>query len=154
MDNLKDLVIFSVENQRFALNLSKVEIVIESVDFQKIPIVADHISGTINYRGEYIPLINMRKLFHLQDREVDLDDHFIIVHAENMKLSLWVDHVEEIYTVGQHQILNTEKIMLPSGTFEGLVKLNDGIAFIQNIDQILTPDQIVKIKEAIQKIRE
>ncbi|MFZ4463349.1 MAG: chemotaxis protein CheW [Bacteroidales bacterium] len=154
MDNIMDLVIFTIEDQRFALTLSNVERVIKSVAFLNIPSVPEYISGAINYLGEFIPLVNLRKLFNLNPRDIDLDDHFIIVNSSSMKLSLWIDEVDEVLRIEQNQVMNTDKIMLESGFFEGLIKLNDSIVFIQDIERILSHEQISRLKEALQKIRE
>jgi purine-binding chemotaxis protein CheW len=83
MSNLQNsdtskLVLFSLEEPRYALYLSAVERVIRSVEVTPLPKAPEIVIGVINIQGEIIPVIDIRKLFHLPIHEISIDDLFII----------------------------------------------------------------------------
>jgi len=50
----------------------------------------------INVEGKIIPVLNIRHLLGLAERELDLDDHIVIVEVEAKQLSFVVDLVEGV----------------------------------------------------------
>jgi purine-binding chemotaxis protein CheW len=151
INKMNKLVVFHLDEQQFALHLSNVERIIHSIEIHPMPMAPEHISGIINYQGEFLPVVNIRKLFRLPVREIELTDQLIIANTDKNRLVLWVDSVDEIATMTDEEIANTDKILLDSGYVEGLFKLRDKIVLIHDLDKFITPEQIVKLKDAIQK---
>ena len=56
-------IIFLINNQRFALNLSKVERVVSIVKIIKLPKSPVFVLGAINFHGDFLPVISLYKLF-------------------------------------------------------------------------------------------
>ncbi len=151
MNEINKLVVFQIDEQKFAVHLSNVERIIHSIEIHPLPMAPDHISGTINYQGEFLPVVNIRKLFQLCEREIELTDQLIIAGTDKNRLVLWVDAVDEIAFLTDDEIVNKDKILLDYGYVEGLFKLRDRIVLIHDLDKFITPEQILKIKDAIQR---
>jgi purine-binding chemotaxis protein CheW len=90
------IVLFSLEEPRYALYLSAVERVIRSVEITPLPKAPEIVLGVINLQGEIIPVIDIRRLFHLPAREIDLEDQFITARTSKRLLVLSVDSVEGV----------------------------------------------------------
>ena len=54
---------FDLGGQRFAVEVSRVEVVLESVPITRVPKVPSHLRGVINYRGSVIPVADLRIRF-------------------------------------------------------------------------------------------
>lgn len=127
-----DLLVFHADERRYALHIEAVERVIRAVEITPLPDAPDDILGVINAYGRIIPVLNVRKRLGLPDREMDLNDHLIIVQTSRWPLALWVDRVSGVldYPISREILIDQ---VLPDGlTVEGVVKLEEGLAFIED----------------------
>jgi purine-binding chemotaxis protein CheW len=113
--------------------------------------VPDYIAGTINFKGELLPVINLRKIFLLPDREAELSDQLIIVETSKMKIALWVDKTEVVIDTDNIEEIPPSKFFITNKLIKGLFELNDGRVLISNPNKFLAPDQIDKLKILLQK---
>jgi purine-binding chemotaxis protein CheW len=147
------LVVFSVDNQQFAVHLSNVERIVRIVEIDSLPLAPEYIAGTINFHGEFLAVVNMRKLFFLTQREAYINDQLIIMNTTSNKVALWVDSVNEIVEYTDDDISDPRKILLDVGYVEGLFKMRDGMVLIHDLDKFLIPAEIAKLTEALLKKR-
>jgi purine-binding chemotaxis protein CheW len=145
------LVLFSIDKQRFALSLDLVERVVNMVEIHPLPQVPDYIAGTINFKGELLPAINLRKIFLLPDREAELSDQLIIVETSKMKIALWVDKTEVVINTENIDEMSPSQFFITNKLIKGLFELNDERVLISNPNKFLAPDQIDKLKALLQK---
>ena len=75
---MMQLVVFFLDGQRYGLHLSTVRRVVRAVEVRALPSAPGIVLGVINIEGRIIPVINVRRRFGLPDKEIDLDDHFIV----------------------------------------------------------------------------
>jgi len=153
MNRTSKLVVFHLDKQQFAIRLSNVDRIVRIVEIDPLPLAPEYILGTINYHGEFLPVVNIRKLFLLPQREIELTDQMIITSTTKTKVALWVDSVREIVELSDEDTASTSKVLLDVGYVDGLFKLRDGMVLIQDIDKFLTPEQIAKLSDALLKQR-
>ncbi|MBI4378298.1 MAG: purine-binding chemotaxis protein CheW [Nitrospinae bacterium] len=152
MDNPIHLVIFILDNHRFALPLSSVERVIRLVEITPLPKAPEIVIGIVNMQGRVIPVVNIRKRFRLPEREIELTDHVIILQAKKNTLGAVVDTVSGVFEYPEHKIINTENIFPGIEYIDGVVKLEDGLILIHNIDRFLSLKEERMLNGAIKKI--
>ncbi|MFA9391098.1 MAG: chemotaxis protein CheW [Prolixibacteraceae bacterium] len=150
MSRLNRYVVFVVDDQQFALDLGRVKQVVNMVELISLPMAPNHVAGTINYHGTFLPVINIRKLFQLTERDVELNDQLIIVQTPKIEMALWVDEVLEMVSALDDQISTTEKVYLEFEAVKGILKLNNKMVLLSDLDQFLSADQIMLLTEAIQ----
>src|SRR5277367_233894 len=68
------LVVFDLEEQRYALRLSAVEQVVRAVEITPLPKAPEIIRGVVNVHGRVVPVYHIRARFRLPEREIDLSD--------------------------------------------------------------------------------
>lgn len=132
-----NILIFILDEQRYALLLSAVERVIRAVEVTPWPEDDSLIWGMINVQGQVIPVVNLRRRLHLPEREIALSDRFIIARTAKQRVVLVVDEVSDVLTQASAGLLAVEP-HLPEIAYEGIVKFEDGITPILNLDQLLT----------------
>lgn len=130
----KKYVVFRVENRKFALHLSNVDRVVRIVEVTPLSKAPKFILGTINFKGEFLPVINLRILFDLIGKEISLSDQLIIATISSKKVALWVDFVSGIIERDDNEIIKTDKILLNSEYVEGSIKFNDEIVIIHDLE--------------------
>jgi len=144
-------VIFWLDNQKFALHLSSVERVVRIVEVSHLLKAPKYILGTINFQGEFLPVINLRILFDLNERDIDLNDQLIITNTTEIKVALWVDNVSDIIEREDEEIIESDKILMESKYNEGAFKFNDELVVIHDLDMFLNLNKKPLLKTASKK---
>ncbi|HWP47219.1 MAG TPA: chemotaxis protein CheW [Candidatus Limnocylindrales bacterium] len=135
----KSLVVFILDEQRYALDLSMVERVVRVVEVIPLPKTSEFILGVINLQGQIIPVVNVRKWLCLPEREVNLSDQLIIIHPSSQRIALMVDTVRGVIENPEQEVITTEEILPGMEYVKGMVKLEDGMAIIlHNLDKLLS----------------
>lgn len=138
--NLK-IVLFSLDNLQYALQLSAVSRVVSVVEITPLPKAPEIVMGVVNYMGEIIPVINIRKRFRLPDRDVKLEDQLIIANTKKRLVGLVVDSVTGIHELEPDQLINIEGKFPYAGYLSGIAKLENDIVLIHDLEKFLSLDE-------------
>ncbi len=152
MNNNIQLIVFTLDNQRFALPLSIVERAIRIIEIVPLPKAPEIVMGVINLHGKIIPVVNIRKRFHLPQREISLNDQLIISNTKKRPLAILVDSVLGVFEFPEKKIISADKILPDIEYVEGVAKLEEGIILIHDIDKFLSLEEEKAIDEAINEV--
>jgi purine-binding chemotaxis protein CheW len=146
VDNFKNIdkqkiVLFSLEEPSYALYLSEVVKVERAVEITPLPRAPQVVSGVVNFHGEIIPVIDIRKLFRLPQRDIHLEDQFIIARTSQRLVVLVVDSVNGVYDLEPHQAVNTGESLPFTEYLSGIATIDHGIVLITDLDQFLSLDE-------------
>ena len=92
MEQSNQYVVFTLDEQRYALHLAAVERIIPVVEITPLPKAPDLVLGIINVGGQIIPVIDTRKRFRLPERELNLSDVLITADcggSNGYRVRLW-----------------------------------------------------------------
>ncbi|HJZ12870.1 MAG TPA: chemotaxis protein CheW [Acidobacteriota bacterium] len=143
------MVVFLLNEQRYALSLSTVERVIPAVEITTLPKAPEIVMGVINLQGEIIPMINVRRRFRLPEKEVDPGDHFLIARASNRKVGLIVDMVLDVIEQSTEAITSAKAITPGIEYVEGIMTLQDGLILIHDLAKFLSFPEATQLDEAL-----
>ncbi|CCK80064.1 chemotaxis protein CheW [Desulfobacula toluolica] len=149
MSSLVRLLGFSLSGQRYALHLDAVDRVISSVEITRLPNAPDIVLGVVNVQGRVLPVFNIRKRFGIPDKEIDLTDHLIIAHTIRRTVILLTDSVNGVIECSEQEVTKTEKIIPGMGYIEGIVKFENGMIFIHDLNQFLSLDEEKALDDAL-----
>jgi purine-binding chemotaxis protein CheW len=145
------LVLFTLDERRFALTLSSVERVVRAVDVTPLPSAPPSVLGVVNVRGEVIPVYNLRRRFRLTERDTDLIDQLMIANTSRRTVGLLVDSAEGVIDVAEEMIASAEKILPEMEYVHGVVKLPDGLVLIHDLDQFLSAGEERALERALNR---
>jgi len=145
-------VLFTLNDQQIALHLSDVEKITRVAEITTMPNAPDVVMGVINVQGRVIPVVNLRKRFHLEERDISIDDHFIVARTEKRSLALWVDYVRDIINIPKENVIEHDSILPNVDFFEGVVKINEKIILIQDLEKFISLDEEQKLESAMTEI--
>ena len=151
MNKSNQLVVFFLDDKQYALYLSVVERVVSAVEITLLPKAPDIVLGVINFQGTVIPVVNIRKRFGLPEREIDLSDQFIIAKTSRKTVALVVDTVDEVIEPASVKVINTEKITSRIEYIDGVIKLEDGMILIFDLDKFLSLEEKKILTDALKK---
>ncbi|MFA3781704.1 chemotaxis protein CheW [Melioribacteraceae bacterium 4301-Me] len=147
----EQIVVFVIDNSKYALNLSNVERVIPSVAITKLPEAPAIIEGIIKIGEQIIPIVNTRKRFHIAERKINIFDKIIIVRTKKRIIGLIVDNVEGAIELGGRKPVPAEKILPKLKLISGVIQLDDGLVLIHDVDEFLSLDEDKKLTKALEK---
>jgi purine-binding chemotaxis protein CheW len=153
------LVTFTINTEEYAIRIMQVQEINRASEITSVPRAPYFVDGMTNLRGNVIPVLNIRKLFGLEDRELDDRSRIIIVDIEGSKTGLRVDQVNEVLRLPRGQIEKTPSIVVSGGAnryMQGVCKINGGrrIVVLLNMEKILDENELRdlnKINEGSEK---
>jgi purine-binding chemotaxis protein CheW len=152
LSQLHQLVRFSLDNQNYALNLSAVERIVHVVEVAPLPKAPEIVLGIINYSGRIIPVVNIRRRFHLVDKEADLYDHLVIAKTSKREIAFIADMVTGIMASTEEEVTAADRIVPGLEYLEGVLKLKDGLILIHDLEQFLSLDEEKSLDEAMKAL--
>lgn len=144
------LMVFSLDEQRYALALAAVEKVVRAVEITRLPKAPDIVLGIVNVQGRVIPVINVRRRFRLPEREMALTDQIVIAHTARRPVALVVDAVTGVLEYPEQEAVEARDILPDVEYVEGVVKLKDGLILIHNLDQFLSLEEETSLDRALE----
>jgi purine-binding chemotaxis protein CheW len=148
-DSLNQLIVFSIDEQRYALPLSTVERVVRAVEVTLPPKAPDIVMGVVNVKGRIIPVVNIRRRFGLQEKEIKPDDLMVIAYTKKRNIALLADNVSGVIGIPEKDAVASEEIFPGMEYVKGIVKQDDGVIFILDIDTILSFGEVISLDDAI-----
>lgn len=150
----KSFVLFCLDEPRYALYLSAVQRVVQAVEITPLPKAPDIVLGVINFQGEIIPVINIRKRFRLPLREINLEDQFIIAQTTKRWVVLVVDSVIGVYEIDRHYVIDAEKVFPYTNYLSGITTIETDIILINDLDGFLSLDEEKILDETLSRERQ
>jgi purine-binding chemotaxis protein CheW len=139
---------FKLEEEVFALEISKVREVLDYTAVTKVPQTPNFMLGVINLRGSVVPVVDMRLKFGMPRSattvntciiivEIDLDDEVTILGA-------LADSVQEVMDLDPEQIEPPPRIgtRLKTHFIKGMGKKDSEFIIILDIDKIFSADEL------------
>lgn len=152
MNGSIQLVIFTLAEQRYALNLFTVERIVPVVEITPLPKASEIVLGVVNMKGRIIPVLDIRRRFRLPERKMDLSDRLIIARTSARMVAFTADAVTGVVEHSEEEIVAAEKILPGLEYVEGVLKLEDGLVLIHDLDKFLSLDEEKTLDEALQSV--
>ena len=149
MNMSNQLVVFALDEQRYALHLSAVERIVRVAEVTPLPKAPEIVLGVINVQGQIIPVADIRRRFRLPEREIDLSDQLIIAKTSKRTVALVVDEVTGVIERLQQDVIPTENVLPGLEYVEGMAKLEEGMVLIHDIDKFLSLEEDRKLAAAL-----
>lgn len=143
-------VIFSLDEQRFALPLRIVERAHRMVEITALPKAPDIVMGVVNVQGRIVPVVDIRKRFSRPAREIALTDQLIIAQASTRLVALRVDSVEGLIERSEGEIINAAEILPGTEYLKGVAKLEDGLVLINDLGTFLSLEEENSLSDALE----
>lgn len=149
MRRSNQLVIFILNEQRYALSLSAIGRILRMVEITPLPKAPEIVLGVINMQGQVLPVVDIRRRFRLPEQEVNLHDLLIIAHTSKRTVALVVDTVSGIIERSEQEVIAAEKILPGMEYVEGVAKLEDGMILIHDLDTFLSLEEEKALDEVM-----
>lgn len=150
MDAIKHYIIFLIGDKRMALPLKKVARIARAVTITPLPDAPEIVAGIINMQGEVIPVVDIRSRFNIPAAPLVLEDHFIIGRTNARLVAILVNEVLDIVALNDKDISSRKDILPGISNIEGVIKLKDNVVLIQDLDKLLSLDELERIDRSLE----
>ena len=143
------LVVFRLDERRYALPLAVVERIVRAAEVTTLPNAPDIVVGAIDVAGSVLPVLNIRRRFQLPERELSPADQFLIARTGRRTVVLLVDEAQGVIERPATEIVDSAQIVPGLEQFRGVVKLDDGLVLIHDLEKFLSLDEARALDEAM-----
>jgi purine-binding chemotaxis protein CheW len=145
---MEKYAVFKMGEEIFGVEIKRVVEILKSQKPYTLPDLPDFLAGVITVRGEVIPLLDLRRRFAIKS-SVKVE-RIILVRYDSEKIGLVVDQVKEIISLSKDEIINPPSIFkgLKRKYLTGLGKKGDMIIILLNLDDLLTSEEKIMLKES------
>jgi purine-binding chemotaxis protein CheW len=146
---------FTLAEEVFALDVSKVREILEYDTVTKVPQVPNFMRGVINLRGCVVPVVDLRLKFGMVESVQTINTCIIVVEVEmdgeTTVLGALADSVQEVVDMEPDQIEPAPHIgtRLNSAFIKGMGKCEGRFVMILDIDKVFSEDVLHEMNAAI-----
>ncbi|MGA1847319.1 chemotaxis protein CheW [Deferribacter abyssi] len=140
---LNQFVIFTLLDEKFAIDIMKVDEIIRMMEITPIPKANYFIEGIINLRGKVIPVIDLKKKLGLEETEYTKTTRIIVVNIRNKKIGVIVDSVDEVVRIDDNKIEDAPAVSsgIDDNFVTGVAKTDKGLIIIIDIEKVFSEEE-------------
>jgi purine-binding chemotaxis protein CheW len=140
--------IFNISEDVFGIDISRVLEILRVQKIFSIPGLPGFLTGVMSVRGAVIPVMDLRLRFGM--KPANKKERIILVRYGEEKIGFLVDEIREILLLNPEEIRPSPSIFKGFKTeyLTGLGKKGDQIILLLNIDNLLTSEEKIWLKES------
>jgi purine-binding chemotaxis protein CheW len=148
---------FSLGDEVFAMDISKVREVLDITDVTKLPRMPEFMRGVINLRGAVVPVVDLRIKFGMTQTENTVNTCIIITEATvdgfTTVLGALADSVKEVVDLEPGNVTAPPRIgtKLRTDFIRGMGKRDEQFMIILDIDRVFSADDLARAEQESQK---
>lgn len=151
---MSTFTIFRIGDETFGIAIERVVEILKPQKVYTIPGLPDFITGVMNVRGMVVPVIDLRRRFGVAPS--GKKERIIMVRYDTERIGLLVDEIREILGLEQDEIRISPTIFRGFKTdyLSGLGKKDERIIILLNIDNLLTSDEKIQLRQSLELMEE
>ena len=145
----EQIVMFTLDEQLYALPLPAVKKVIHAVEIRHLPKAPEIISGIINVKGQIIPVVDIRNRLGLATHEIEPDDRLIIADTRRREVAILVNTVTGLRNLAPGQMKQIKETLPFAEHLKGVAKVDDELILIYDLEKFLSLDEEKVLNQAM-----
>jgi purine-binding chemotaxis protein CheW len=145
-----ELIVFQLDEWRFALPLAAVHEVLHAVRVVPLPGAPALVLGVIDVRGKVVPVLDVRVRFGLVQRPAQVNDHFVLANAGARIVALCVDRALDLWSVDDRQMALASELAPGALLVRGVLQDAAGLVVVQELDTFLSASDEVSLGAALE----
>ncbi len=140
-------LIFLVGNEEFGVDVLRVQEMIRYSVPVKVPNAPPAVCGVINFRGEVIPVLDMRRIFQLEPGHYNDYTVIVVVETEGKIFGLIVDRVVDIVSMADGSIQPTPEFSSKPKTkyLQSMGKIGNRLILMVDLEKLVDFQEIDEI---------
>lgn len=135
MDEEKRFLILSLEGESYAIPITRLVEISAPRQIRKDPNLTEIFEGKTDYRGKWVPVVNLRKIFKIRN---GASSALLIINTVKGVLGILVDAVSEIINAEQKPVPLPPGVINPGiRYYGGVLRHGDSLVLLLNADGLL-----------------
>ena len=148
-DTILQWVTFRLEGELYGINVIQVQEVLRVTEIAPVPGAPDYVLGIINLRGNVVTVIDTRRRFMLNEREIDDDTRIVIIEVMGQIVGLLVDGVAEVVYLRESEVESAPEVGNDESSkyIQGVVSRENGLLIMVDVNKLLSTDEWQDVAE-------
>ncbi len=144
---------FKLGEEDYALQILKVQEIIEMQEITKVPRTPEYVKGVINLRGKVLPVIDLRLKFGLEQQEATRNTCIILVYVQSgdrtITMGIIIDEVSEVLDITSDQIEPAPSFgtQVDTSFILGMAKTEESVKMLLDIDMVLSEQEFSALQD-------
>lgn len=141
-------VVFKLGKEEYGIDIMNVKEIGPYQESVKIPNAPKFLEGVVNYRGNVIPIVNLKKRFNLDNSQFDGNTRIIVINLKDRQIGFIVDEASQTIRLNQSDIDPTPDLIsdVDRRYITGVGKLDNRLIILMDLEKVLTEDEKEKIE--------
>ena len=150
----RQLLSFRLGQQYYAVDINGVREIRGWSTPSVLPGLPAYVCGVLDLRGSVVPVIDLRKRFHMPSAEPTRQSVIVVVQVHARTVGLLVDSVSDVQQVNKSQIQPPPafKTAVQGHLVEGVVSQEAGLLVLLNLPNILAEDDLNNMQDALESV--
>ncbi|MCK9444224.1 MAG: chemotaxis protein CheW [Tissierellaceae bacterium] len=143
-------VVFKLDRGEFGIDIMNVKEIGPYEESISLPNAPSFIEGVINYRGNVIPIINLKKRLNIGEDNITKDTRIIVITLNEREVGFIVDEASQTVRVRDEQIDPAPSFIggVDQKYITGVGKLDEKrLLILIDLEKILSDDEIEEIEK-------
>lgn len=149
MESLRQLLVFRLGEQAFAVDLPPVLRVVRMVEVTPLPGAPPGVLGAINVQGRILPIIDIRPRCALPSPPPCISDRLILLNLPGRTAALLVNEVLGVTACPTTDVVSASTLFPGFQTIDGVMNLQEEIVVIHHLDSFLSLEDERALQEAL-----
>lgn len=136
----QQLVVFRIGSELYGIDIFRIHEIIRRRGITAIPGTPDHLLGLVNLRGKTVPVVDLGRLFGIDDSpNAEDSERIVVVESEQGNIGLMVDEVREVATVSLESIDEAPEMLVSACVefIKGIAKRESELISVLDLDKAL-----------------
>jgi purine-binding chemotaxis protein CheW len=118
------LVSFEVAEQEYAIVIDDVQEIVQVPELiVKVPHSETHVLGVMTLRNRLLPLVSLRRMFGLPNREADENSRIVVVSLGSASVGVVMDSVNEVLRVARTDVDGMPSMLAKEGNMSDIEQI-------------------------------
>lgn len=137
-----DFLVFRLDAEAFAVDAANVREIIDITPVTEVPNANPFVPGLVNVRGDILPLVDLRRRFHLQPMRDEKSGRKIVIDAPYggglERVVMHVDSVDGVVKINAAKIddIPDEATTWDKALIKGATRVDDSIIIALNLENL------------------
>ena len=147
------IVWFRLGTDHFAADIFSVERVLRYQAPSAVPNLPDWIEGVIEYQGQVVPVVNLRRRFQLPAVPSTSESRILVIKSDTDWIGVVVDAVREVVSFDESLISPPPALFrgLAGEYLRGIVRLGDQLLIYLEVDRLLSSDERLTLERVTEE---
>ncbi|MFP4068198.1 MAG: chemotaxis protein CheW [Spirochaetaceae bacterium] len=142
---------FVLDNENYALNVGRVQEVLEMTEITRIPRMPDYMKGVINVRSKVLPVVDLRLKFGLPEAEDTINTAIIVADVpageETVTIGCRADAVDQVIDILPEAIEPPPRVgtRVDADFIAGIGKMDEQFVIILDLGAVFADEELEEV---------